>query len=92
VLPSFTASQLLPLGAPIRRGRRHLSSRARVRVNVAISGLPFSFKPQRRLSVGWLFNLRFQFHKRSQFFIRTHDKGLTVAPMGVCNPDRSPVK
>ena len=32
-----------------------------------------------------------QFHKRSQLFIRTHNKTLSVAAMRVCNPDRSPV-
>jgi hypothetical protein len=34
-------------------------------------------------------NRRFEFHKRSQQFIRTHDEALTVA-MCVCNPDCSP--
>jgi hypothetical protein len=31
---------------------------------------------------------RFEFQKRGQFFIRTHNEALTVA-MGVNNPDRS---
>jgi hypothetical protein len=33
-------------------------------------------------------NRRFQFHKRSQLFIRTHNEALTVA-MCANNPDRS---
>jgi hypothetical protein len=32
---------------------------------------------------------RFQFHKRSQFFIRTRYETLSVAAMCVFNPDRS---
>jgi len=36
-------------------------------------------------------NRRFQFQKRSQYFIRTHNDPLTVAAMRVSNPDRSPV-
>jgi hypothetical protein len=34
---------------------------------------------------------RFQFHKRSQFFIRAHNETFSVAAMCVCNPSRSPV-
>jgi hypothetical protein len=34
---------------------------------------------------------QFEFHKRRQFFIRTHNETLTVAVMRVDNPDRSPV-
>jgi hypothetical protein len=34
---------------------------------------------------------RFEFHKRSQLFIRTHNETLSVAAMCVCNKDRSPV-
>jgi hypothetical protein len=33
----------------------------------------------------------FQFHKRSQYFIRVHNETLSVA-MGVSNPDRSPLR
>ena len=36
-------------------------------------------------------NWRFEFHKRSQLFIRVHNETLPVAAMRVCNPDRSPV-
>ena len=36
-------------------------------------------------------NRRFEFHKRRQLFIRTHNEELTVAAMRVCNPDRLPV-
>jgi hypothetical protein len=36
-------------------------------------------------------NCRFQFQKRRQFFIRTHNETLSVATMRVSNPDRSPV-
>ena len=36
-------------------------------------------------------NRRFEFHKRSQLFIRVHNESLSVAAMCVCNPDRSPV-
>jgi len=36
-------------------------------------------------------NLRFQFQKRGQLFIRTHNKPLSVIPMRISNPDCSPV-
>jgi hypothetical protein len=39
-----------------------------------------------------LSNRRFQFDKRSQLFIRTHNETLSVVAMCVCNPDRSPVR
>jgi hypothetical protein len=35
-------------------------------------------------------NRRFQFQKRSQYFIRSHNETLSVAAMCVSNPDRSP--
>jgi hypothetical protein len=34
---------------------------------------------------------RFEFDKRSQLFIRTHNKTLSFTAMRVCNPDRLPV-
>jgi hypothetical protein len=33
------------------------------------------------------FHCCFQFHKRSQFFIRVHNETLSVAAMRVSNPD-----
>jgi hypothetical protein len=36
-------------------------------------------------------NRPFQFQKRSQLFIRTHDEPLSVATMRVSNPDCSPI-
>jgi hypothetical protein len=36
-------------------------------------------------------NRRFKFHKRSQFFIRSHNEPLPVA-MRVNDPDRSPLR
>ena len=36
-------------------------------------------------------NRRFQFQKRRQSFIRTHNETFSVAAMRVCNPDYSPV-
>jgi hypothetical protein len=36
-------------------------------------------------------NHLFQFQKRRQHFIRTHNEPLPVAAMRVSNPDRSPV-
>jgi hypothetical protein len=36
-------------------------------------------------------NRRFNFNKRSQPFIRSHNETLTVAVMRVCDKDRSPV-
>jgi hypothetical protein len=36
-------------------------------------------------------NRRFDFHKRSQLFIRTHNVTAPVVAMRVCDPDRSPV-
>ena len=35
-------------------------------------------------------NRGFQFEKRSQLFIRTHNETLSVAAMCICNQDRSP--
>jgi hypothetical protein len=37
-------------------------------------------------------NRRFQFHKRSQLFIRVHDETLSVVAMRVSNPDCSPLR
>jgi hypothetical protein len=34
---------------------------------------------------------RFQFQKRGELFIRSHNETLSVAPMRVSNPDRSPL-
>jgi hypothetical protein len=34
---------------------------------------------------------RFEFHKRGQLLIRTHNEPLSIVAMPVCNPDRSPV-
>jgi hypothetical protein len=34
---------------------------------------------------------RFEFDKRSQQFIRVHNETLSIAPVRVYNPDRSPV-
>jgi len=34
---------------------------------------------------------RFEFQKRSQLFIRTHNETLSVAAMSASNPDRLPV-
>jgi hypothetical protein len=34
-------------------------------------------------------NRQFQFHKRSQLFIRTHNEPLSVVAMRVCKEDRS---
>jgi hypothetical protein len=36
-------------------------------------------------------NRRFKFHKRSQYFIGTHNETFSVAAMRVGNPDRSPL-
>ena len=36
-------------------------------------------------------NRRFEFQKRRQLFIRTHNETLSVVAMRVSNPDRSPV-
>jgi|SRR6516225_421321 len=36
-------------------------------------------------------NRRFKFEKRSRLFICPHNETLSVAAMGVCNPDRSAV-
>jgi hypothetical protein len=35
---------------------------------------------------------RFKFHKRSQLFISAPNETLSVAAMGVCNPDRAPLQ
>jgi hypothetical protein len=36
--------------------------------------------------------LRFEFQKSGQLFIRTHNETLSVVAVCVCNPDRSPTK
>jgi hypothetical protein len=36
-------------------------------------------------------NRRFQFHKRGQFFVRMHNELLSVVPMRISYPERSPV-
>jgi hypothetical protein len=36
-------------------------------------------------------NRRFEFHKRSQLFVRTHNEALSVIAVRVRNPDCSPV-
>jgi hypothetical protein len=36
-------------------------------------------------------NRRFQFQKRCQLFIGTHNETLSVVAMCVCNPERLPV-
>ena len=38
-----------------------------------------------------LVNRPFQFHKRGQQFIRTHNKTLSVVAVRISNPDGSPV-
>src|SRR5262249_16850038 len=45
--------------------------------------------PQSARRLG-LANRRFEFQKRGQLFICTHDEPLSVVAMGVNNPDRSP--
>jgi len=35
---------------------------------------------------------QFEFQKRSQFFLRTHNETLSVAAMRVSNPDRLPAR
>ena len=46
-------------------------------------------------SLSWQFaaiaNLRFEFKKRGQSFMRSHNETLSVVAMRVSNPDRSPV-
>jgi hypothetical protein len=43
-----------------------------------------------QLTAGRL-NRQFQFHKRSQLFIRVHNETFSVVAMCVCDPDGSPV-
>jgi hypothetical protein len=55
------------------------------------SFVELNFKPS---AVLWAFrrtNRRFEFHKRSQLFICVHNETLSVVPVCVGNPDRSPV-
>jgi hypothetical protein len=35
-------------------------------------------------------NCPFQFHKRSQLFVRVHDETLSIATVRISNPDCSP--
>ena len=44
-----------------------------------------------KASPSFLSNGRFQFKKRRQLFVRTHNEKLSVAAMCVCNPDCSPL-
>jgi hypothetical protein len=37
-------------------------------------------------------NRRFEFQKRRQQFIRTHNKALSIVAVRVSNPDRSPLR
>jgi hypothetical protein len=37
-------------------------------------------------------NRRFEFHKRGQQFICSHNQMFSVIAMRVCNPDRSPAR
>jgi len=37
-------------------------------------------------------NRRFEFQKRSQLFVRTHNEALTLTAMRVNNEDRSPAR
>jgi len=37
-------------------------------------------------------NRLFEFHKRSQLFIRTHNKALSFVVVCICNPDYSPLQ
>ena len=61
---------------------------ARMIERKAFTVLKYSLLPARvRLSGGGA-NRHFQFQKRSQLFIGTHNKTLSVVAMGVCNPDR----
>jgi hypothetical protein len=46
-------------------------------------------------AIFWAFcraDRRFEFHKRSQPFICTHNETLSVVAMRVSNPDRSPAR
>jgi hypothetical protein len=45
----------------------------------------------RETSTRPIFNLPFEFQKRSQLFIRTHNVTLAIVAMSVNNEDRSPV-
>jgi hypothetical protein len=47
----------------------------------ALNGQPYSATSAYR---------RFQFQKSRELFIRTHNETLSVAAIGVSNPDRSP--
>ena len=47
---------------------------------------------RRSLKVRSATDRSFQFHKRSQLFIRTHNETLSVVAMRVSNPDRSSFK
>src|SRR6266536_2408360 len=48
---------------------------------------PFTLTAQNRFP-----NRRFQFHKRSQLFIRAHNETLSVIAVRIGNEDRSPVE
>jgi hypothetical protein len=46
----------------------------------------------RKMPIAALPDCRFQFNKRSQLFIRTHNEPVTVAAMRVGNKDLSPAR
>jgi hypothetical protein len=52
-----------------------------------ISNVPLAPAPRQETGI-----LRFEFYKRSQFFICTHNEALTVAAMRVNNPGRSSLR
>jgi hypothetical protein len=60
-----------------------------------LGGLPRGFmgliEPASQYNSPPAANRPFQFNKRSQLFIRTHNETLSVVAMRVCNPDCSPV-
>jgi hypothetical protein len=58
---------------------------------VSFSAAPFSAWPLQNQIHREFVNGPFQFSKRSQQFIRTHNEPLSVAAMRIRNPDRSPV-
>jgi hypothetical protein len=53
-----------------------------VQVAPHVSAPPLQYQTHRELV-----NRAFQFHKRSEDFIRAHDETLSVAAMGVSNSD-----
>jgi hypothetical protein len=76
----------LSASATLAEGHRECQCYFAITVSIPKPSLAFQHQIDRQR----VYRL-FQFHERSQLFIRMHNETLSVAAMCVCNPDCSPV-